>query len=227
MAITVVDAEATVGNSGTIPLSVGSGFQPGDLRVVKIARSTGDGLGAAPAGWSQIHGETAQSVSRYSAVFTRVLQDGDTDDSVTRAGGPGGWAESALTLRGWQGNPVIDVDGYGGDDQDTATAPSITAPGNGLLLAFLEATVLDQEAQGGPLDPPPGMTLEASSWSDGPMGYNVVTASEQVSSGSTGDRSTTFANGVGGWSGMAMFIAEDDSGEPDPDPEPGRFFLAL
>lgn len=218
---TLVNAEAAVASGADIPLPVGSNWEPGDFRVVKISRSSGGGVGATPAGWNLVYSGTADAVSRFTALYTRTLQAGDTDDSVSRSGGSGGWAYMGITLRGWDPEKALIWDQDGGSDSGgVSTAPSLNVPGAGTLLTFHEATVLNNEAQGGPLNPPSGMTLEASSYSDGPMGYNLVLASDQVTAGSTGARATTFANTVGGWSGMSLFI-EDVSGGGDPDPEPG------
>lgn len=221
--ISVIDADASASSGSNVPLSVGTGWQPGDLRIVKLTRSTSDTLGTA-SGWDRIHAGSTDAVSRYLALYTRTLQAGDVDSSVVRTGGSGGYSASGITLRGWEPGQTLLFDVDGGPSGATSTAPSLTAPGPGLLITFHDVTITNGMAQNGPLDAPTGMTLEASSLSDQTNGYNVVTASLQVLAGDTGPKSTTFASGDSGWSGTSLFIAE---GEIETGPGPTRFFLVI
>ncbi|MGH3966285.1 MAG: hypothetical protein ACRDRY_24075, partial [Pseudonocardiaceae bacterium] len=206
------------------PLRVGYDFEPNDLRVawVLINYMTGTAsehtIGATPSGWSKIH-EVASSPTQSTArvcVFTRQLQAGDQDASVTFGGTSPFrfYVAMAFTVR-YQAIPTTpnvattvyhEVTGV-----TNIQAPSVNT-GAGALFNFFHAFYPD-EITGASYTADPAGQFRFFSQEDlieGGTGAKVLSMMtyEQRTSGASGTKTATLSTPSTHYYGTSFYVAQ-------------------
>lgn len=204
MALVPFDVEGEVSSAASAPLSVGSTFQPGDLRVVRVSGPTARTF-TGSAGWTVLSNDLISS-SRRVTVFARALQAGDTAGTVT-FDTTSNYERQAFTVRGWDaaGQNLTAVGGSSAS-VTALVAPSLTAPAAGALFTFHSVTRTASAASTTITDPA-SMTRALFVRTTNTAGYATSFCYEQVPAGATGTRTAT-ASGSGTWTTTSLFVPE-------------------
>jgi uncharacterized membrane protein YgcG len=211
-------------NSGvlTAPMTVGSDFTPGDLRIVCLSffYTSNTGNIVTTSAWSNPFFFTTVSGSTglIALCYTQVLTGNSVDDLLVVGGTSSGpctivnWAYSAVTVHNWKptdnSTTFATVCGYQFGTSNPAVAPSITISGatGGALLSFC-----DSFNQGAGL--PTGMTGIVATANSGvnyitgdASGTGVQLAAELYTSGTTSGTKSFPMQYTGSWITMSMWL---------------------
>lgn len=208
MPITLLDPDAgVITDAPNRQMTVGANGEAGDLRLFRITASSSRTFPTV-SGWSKLDD---QVLTRRITLYSRVLTGSDSNVTVTPTSSPASNAHNmswaGITLRGWDSTASLAPSTSGpGSSSSSVVAPSV-ATGLGLLLCWFDVTRVDGTAGTGSWGVPAGMSSVASSMSDYTMGYNVLLASEDRTSGASGTRTATAAS-AGTWSATSLFVPE-------------------
>lgn len=171
----------------TYPLTVGSSFQPLDLRLIYLWLDTTVTATSFP-GWSKVSDQTISTTHVY--VFTQLMTSSSVDGTLTLSGTSGHYMMAAVTIRNpFLAQSFVPASALVASSTKSAIAVSAaTATANGVWLNFAVA----QSTLAGTLaTTDASMTNLGSSNSDD--GVNFVTAimaaENYTSAGSTGTKS--------------------------------------
>lgn len=213
MAISVIDPAGLsyntgAGNSFTLP--IGSGWIPGDLRVIRVTCPTNITFQTF-LGWSKIHDQVVTG-SRRVGVFIRTLPAGAANGTLVFSTACN-YTYTAVAMRGWDPSYTL-VPSTAGSSSSTNTlvAPSV-ATGYGILLTYFTKTQSINANSGfNTWTLPAGMSeLIHRSDSDGENGYIELATSEPRASGTSGTRTaiSTYNNVQtypGPWAATSIFV---------------------
>ncbi|MCW2767547.1 MAG: RoPhREQ1 [Nocardioides sp.] len=174
--------------SATFPMTVGSSFQTGDLRIVYFALRGTPTASTFP-GWTK-NVESAGPLQGRLMVFTKVLTPGAVDGVLTVSFATDSYMYAAVTVR----NPFlaqsITITNASATpaSRTSASNPSVTATANGVLLNF---ALIGMSTTGTVFTADPSMTqLATAAADDGTAYYEALIAAENyVTAGSTGTKS--------------------------------------
>jgi hypothetical protein len=200
----LLDASATVlGGQTSVALTVGASFIAGDKRIVRVTISAAQTFGSTPAGWT-LEQDQVVTGSRRVGIFSRVLQAGDADATLS-FGGTTGYGRTTVTLRGWDTGQTFTFSTTGSSTGSASVvAPSVTT-GAGSLLTWHDIT-LTTGANTATMTDPGGMTRQAFAPGDAAASYNQLICSEARTSGASGTRTAT-SSGSGSWAATSLFVA--------------------
>jgi len=211
MAVSIFEAGGFVSyTTGTpsIPLPIGSQWQPGDKRIIFVTCPTGITFQTF-ATWTKVHDQLVTGSGRVG-MFTKVLTAGAGDGTLAFST-LGGYGFVGFTVRGWDTTQTLAVTTSGSSSSSTtAVAPSVTT-GLGQLLTFHVINAADS-APSPYFSTPAGMTLLLS------RNGRVVPAtagrwqfalfSEPRTTGASGTRTATQTGGLypGPWRASSLFV---------------------
>lgn len=197
--------------TASVPLPVGTGWSPGDKRIVFVTCPVNITFSQF-AGWTKIHDQLVTGSGRVG-VFTKVLAAGDGNGILNFSTFcPSGVA--AITVTGWDSSFTLTASTSGSSSASNNTvAPSVTT-GLGALLTYHVVNAPDGSGLSD-FTTPAGMTKQGHYFDkhtgSAAAGYNTAMFSEPRTSGASGTRTAISQhNGAtiyaGPWRATSLFI---------------------
>jgi hypothetical protein len=189
--VQLFDAEySTLGGSATAtgwPLTVGSSFQPGDLRIVLFFASGPQTATSFP-GWTKASDVVVSSLHVY--LFTKLLDASSVDGTVTMSAATGYHILSAVTVRNAFLAQSFVPASFTGTATSAINVSALTATANGVLLNWVCALTTNPAVLTS-WTADPSMTQLGSDSDAGSSftSYGVFAAENYTSAGSTGSKS--------------------------------------
>jgi uncharacterized membrane protein YgcG len=197
---------ADTGNtSNQIPLTVGSNFEQGDLRIVMVMISDTNSFSSFP-GWTKSVDSDITAQTTRIGVFRQVLTGTSVDTTLTMAAAPPLVWYWAITIRNANLSQTIAISTGNGSGL-TATAPSVsvTAGGANLVYVLSAFTAVNQSVGTAPGYTSLGSavgTTGTNTWALGFSGKSFTT------SGSSGTVPTPESISASGWIACSMSIQQ-------------------
>jgi hypothetical protein len=194
----------------TQPLTVGSGFQPGDLRLVYVAAWNSASTVSSFPGWTQVSNGSYSGGFVKVWLFTKTLTSSSVDGTLTWTGAAYSWTAS-VTIRnpnvGQSWSPTLAVNASGAAIT-AVPAPSVAVTANGVLINIVQVN----GAPTATFSAASGMTLLATD--TGTIGANpgtvALTAENFTTSGSSGVKNAPVTPaGTYPWQALALNLVQN------------------
>lgn len=175
-------------STATFPLTVGTSFQPGDLRLV-LFFTAGVATATSFPGWTKSSDVVVSSVHVY--VFTQFLTSGSIDGTLTMSAATLCHMLGAVTIRNPNPTQSYVPASFTGSATTAVSIPALTATANGILLNFASAQTASPATLTS-FSADPSMTQLGATDSDSNASftsYALLAAENYTSAGSTGAKS--------------------------------------
>jgi len=197
---------ADTGNTAvTVPLTVGSNFEPGDLRIVMVMIADTNSFSSFP-GWTKPVDSDITAQTTRIGVFRQVLTSTSVDGTLTLAGAPPVAWYWAITIRNANLGQTIAIS-TGNGSGVTATAPSVTVTAGGAVLVYTTGsfTSVNQSVGTAPGYLSLGSAVGTTGTNTWALGFS---GKSFTSSGSSGTIPTPESVSASGWVACSMSIQQ-------------------